>query len=213
MDQSLPTETEFSWVKDKISYSIDEAIASHDLDKATDLVRSLIKIAKISGRELTRVLYQFKSNWHVFNCTEAFEDWADRETGLHHHTIERYIRIESLLTKPELSVEVRKELADRNLAELFPIANMVEQGYEPTPDEWEDILIQPDETSIRTKVREIKGQEPRASALVLYMDESGSIWAVKDGTKKFVGSLELSDDSLIVRQAVDRIIKNTGILK
>lgn len=213
LDQSLPTEHEFGWVKEKVDRSIDEAIQSGDLNKATDLVRSLIKIAKISGRELTRVLFKFKENWAVFSSEEPFEDWADRETGLHHHTIERYIRIETLLTSNTLTPEVKKELADRNLAELFPIANMMEQGYEPTEDQWQDILRQPDENSIRTAVREIKGQEPRATALIISIDRNGSIWVSKENVKKFVGSLELTDDSLIVQQAIDRIVKNTGMLR
>lgn len=212
-DQSLPTEHEFEWVREKVDQRIDEAIEQADLDKATTLVRSLIKIAKISGRELTKVLFKFKQNWSIFQTEETFEDWADRETGLHHHTIERYIRVESLLTKPDISDEVRKELADRNLAELFPIANMVNQGYEPTEDQWQDLLIQPDETSIRSKVNEIKGAEPRSTSLSLRVDSHGTIWATKNGVQKFVGSLEVDDESEIVKQAIERIVKNTGMLR
>jgi hypothetical protein len=213
LDQSLPTEQKYILVRENVNQRIDEAIQDGNLDKATDLVRSLVEIAKVSGRELTRVLYKFKENWSVFGVDETFEEWADRESGLHHHTVERYIRIQSMLTNATIPSEIRSELSDRNLAELFPVANMVEQGFEPTEDEWRDILIQPDETSIRTKVREIKGQEPRANALSLSIDDSGSLWVTKDNVRKFVGSLEVTDDSPIVEQAIERITRNSGILK
>jgi hypothetical protein len=213
LDQALPTEFEFSYVRERVEQSINEAIAQKDLDKATTLMRSLVKVAKVANRELTRILYSLKVHWDVFDTQETFEEWADRESGLHPHTVERYIRIESLFHNQTLTHEVKKELADRNLAELFPIANMMEQGYEPTADQWQDILRQPDESSIRQSVREIKGQEPRPTALVIRIDEQGTIWAVKDNVKKFVGSLELTDDSVIVQQAIDRIIKNTGMLR
>lgn len=213
LDQSLPTEHQFQWVKEQINQRIEKAIQSANLDEATELVRDLVMIAKVAGKELAKVLYTFHEQWKTFDTQETFEEWADRTTGFHVHTIERYIRIETMLNKPEIPTEIRQELADRNLAELFPIANMVEQGYEPSSDQWESILIQPDEVSIRTKVREIKGQEPRATALVLRVDDVGSIWAHKDGAKKFVGSLEITDEEPIVKSAVERIIRNSGMLK
>lgn len=213
LDQSLPTESEFEWVTDRVNERIHQVIKDANLLQATELVRSLIKIAKVSGRELARVLHEFKHNWFVFDTQETFEEWADRETGLHPHTIERYVRIESLLTSPEIPETVRQDLADRNLAELFPIANMIEQGFEPTEKEWQTILLQPDETSIRATVREIKSQPPRASSLTLTLDSNGSIWAIKDSMKKFVGSLEISDESPIVKQAIERITRNVGMLK
>jgi hypothetical protein len=213
MDQSLPTVREFDWVAKQVTKRMEEAIQNRDLGKATELVQELIKIAKVSGRELARVLYQLESNWAVFDSKETFEEWADRESGLHPHTIERYVRVESLLTSAAIPEQVRSELSDRNLAELFPLANMIEQGYELTLKDWDKVLIQPDESSIRAVVREIKGQEPRSTALILSMDHSGSLWVTKDGERKFVGSLELEEDSPIVRQAIERITRNSGILK
>lgn len=213
MDQSLPTEEEFAEVRSRVDRTVADAIEAADLDQATNLVRTLVKIAKISGRELARVLYQFSSHWSVFKSEETFEEWAFRESGLHPHTIERYVRVESLLTRPDIPIAVRKELSDRNMAELFPVANMIEQGYEPTEDQWHKLLLQPDDSSIRGVVREIKGSDPRPTALVIRIDENGSIWAVKDGVRKFAGSLEIKDESPIVQQAIDRIIKNTGMLR
>lgn len=212
-DQALPTEDEFGWVKEKVSQMVSQVIEHANLDEATNLVRSLVKIAKVSGKELSKVLTQFKQNWSIFETDEEFEEWAWRETGLHRHTIERYIRIETMLSNPEIPQEVRKELADRNMTELFPVANMVSQGFEPTVDQWEEILSQPDETSIRSKVNQIKGAEPRSTSLTLRIDERGTIWAYKNGLNRFVGSLEIEDDSDIVQQAIERIVKNTGMLK
>jgi hypothetical protein len=213
LDQSLPTESEFQGVRERVTKLVNEAITTGDLDKATLLTRSLVKVAKVANRELTHILYNLNTHWEVFHTEESFIDWADREVGLHRHTIERYIRIEGLLTSPSIEPDIKKELSDRNLAELFPIANMIEQGYEPTRDQWDDILRQPDASSIGATVRDIKQLPPRPTALVIFLDESGTIWATKDNVRKFVGSLELTDDSEIVKQAVERITRNTGMLR
>lgn len=213
LDQSLPTGEEFAWVSEQVDQRIDKAIQHADLHEATRLVQQLIKIAKVSGRELTKVLYRFYQNWAVFQTEEDFLEWADRETGLHRHTVERYIRVESVFAKPSIPDEVKAELSERNLAELFPVANMVAQGYEPTAEQWQDILLQPDETSVRKKVMEIKGQEPRSTALMLSVDGSGALWATKDGVRKYVGHVEVEDEHPIVQQAVERLLRNAGVLR
>lgn len=211
-DQSLPTEDDFLYLRQRIASLTQSALENADLDKATHLVRSLVRVAKVSGRELARVLYQFSLHWADFRVEESFEEWADRTTGLHPHTVERYVRVEALFDLP-LPEEVRTDLTDRNLAELFPIANMTAQGYDPSPEQWEKLIRQPDEASIRAVVREIKEAEPRPSALVLRVDEHGSIWGHRDSRRKFVGSLEVADEDPIVQQAIERIRRTAGMIK
>lgn len=213
LDQSLPTGEESAWLDEQIDVRVQESIRSADLNQATALVRNLIKATKIFGKQVSKVLYQFYINWEVFGAEETFEEWADRETGLHAHTIERYVRIEKMLHNKDIEESIRKELADKNLTELFPIANMIDQGYVPDQEQWGDILIQPDEVSIRAKVRDIKGQEPRPTGLTLHQDSNGSLWAIKEGTRKFFGSLEISDPDPMVQQAIERVLRNGGILR
>jgi len=213
LDQSLPTEDEFDGIKEMVDRRALDAIQNGDLDQATKLVRGLIKIAKISGKHLSRTLFQFHNHWDAFGSNETFEEWADREIGLHKHTVQRYIRVEELLNNTSIPAEVRKELTDRNMTELFPIANMMEQGYEPEPEQWEKIISQPDEVSIRETVRDIKGQEPRPTGLTLRMDEDGSLWAYRGGERFFFGSLNVEDHSPAVEQAIARVTRNAGILR
>jgi hypothetical protein len=213
LDQSLPTDNEYLHVHNRVAHAIDEAISEGDLDKATDITRKMIKVAKVANKELSHILYNLNASWNVFKTTEPFLEWAHREVGFHKHTIERYIRVESLLISDRIEPDIKKELSDRNLTELFPIANMIEQGYEPTRDQWEDILSQPDASSIRQSVREIKEELPRATALILYLEETGTIWAIKDNVRKFVGSLELTDENEIVKHAIERITRNAGMLR
>ena len=213
LDQSLPTEKDFSWLKDEVDNRLSNAIQSGDLDAAGDLVEGLVKVTKASGKELAKVLYTLNTNWNVFNTDEAFLEWAYLRSGLHRHTIERYVKVEELFSGESVPEDIKPFLAEKNLAELFPIANMVDQGYEPDSDQWKDIILQPDESSIRNKVREIKEQEPRKTALILKIDDMGSIWAIKEGVRKFIGSLELSDEDEVVQKAIKRIITNSGILR
>ena len=213
LDQSLPTEKDFSWLKDEVDNRLSNAIQSGDLDAAGDLVEGLVKVTKASGKELAKVLYTLNTNWNVFNTDETFLEWAYLRSGLHRHTIERYVKVEELFSGESVPEDIKPFLAEKNLAELFPIANMVDQGYEPDSDQWKDIILQPDESSIRNKVREIKEQEPRKTALILKIDDMGSIWAIKEGVRKFIGSLELSDEDEVVQKAIKRIIANSGILR
>ena len=45
------------------------------------------------------------------------------------------------------------------------------------------------------------------------MDRTGALWANTKTDNKFIGSLEIDDESDIVQAAIERIIRSAGVLK
>lgn len=204
LDQPIPDD---DWAIQKVDEIIQEAVQKKDPYIAIHAVQSLVKIAKLSGRALAKLLHFLRYNWEVFNSDENFDDVVYVESGLHRHTIDRYIRVHQLL------LEAPVDLSQRNMKELIPIANKIAQGWEFEKEEWNKLANAPDYATLSQDLREMTDEKPRKSALILQIDQHGSLWATKEGQRKFVGSLEIDDEDEIVQKAINRICDNSGVLR
>lgn len=212
LDQPIPTDND--WVLKQIENIVEQAIEKNDPYIAINAFGQLYKVAKLAGLGLAKGLYLLKESWYKFNLDdETFKEMVYPKIGLHPATIDRYIETWEMLqtAAPE---KVRGKLQQQNIKSLIPIAKAVKQGYSIDADEWEELADAPDFATIAQIVREdIKNKPPRKGSLTLVIDSIGTIWAMYEDDRKFVGSLEIKDEDSAVQKAIERIISNSGMIR
>lgn len=211
LDQPIPDDDIF-W-EEEIDQILERAFREHDAEYAVNACENLVKIAKVTGKALATMLYKVKRHWDIFETTETFEEMVYPRIGLHPHTIERYVKIAEMFESHVIPKEFEEQVKQRNMGELVPIANAIAQGYEFDKDDWKRIIDAPDARSIGKEVREIKGQEPRKSGMMIMIDNRGTLWAIDKEDRKFIGSLEIKDDEPLVKKAISRIIDSAGVMR
>jgi len=196
-----------SEVDDIIRY----ALENKDPEYAFKYCNGLVRGMKENGIKLSKTLWMLESNWKQFDTGDEFVPTALDYMEIHEHTITRYVRVWEMFTHyiPESS---KDRLIERPMNVLIPVANAISQGYEIGDDVWKKLETSSQE-EVREFVREIKGTEPRKSALTLKLDTEGSIYGITNDGYYFIGSLEIKDDSEIVQKAIERIVSNAGILR
>jgi len=200
-------------ILEEVEIAITNAVQSKDVEVAFEFCKRMIGQMKRSGIALAKALWMINKNWNIFMIGDEFIPTTQEYTGLHYHTIERYVKVWEMLTN-YVPASFKEEIEQKNIKSLIPIANAIAQGYEVQDDEWERLAKAPDFNEISRIVREeIKDEAPRKNNLMLKLDGRGSIWAYTNEGAFFVGSLEIEDDNPTVKKAVERIVSNSGILK
>lgn len=197
---------------DRIDKILEDALKSKNAYIALDACKSLVQVAKISGLGLSKILYFIYYHWDEFGIDDNFEDIVYEYVGLHKYTVSRYVRVWGMHQEKKIPAKFEQEILQRNIKDQIPIATALKQGYKIDDRQWSELASASDFQEIAEIVREdIKGKDRRKGTLQLFIDKMGTIWATKEGTKRFVGSLEVKDKDEIVQQAIQRIIGNSGI--
>lgn len=211
LDQSL--QVDHIDILTEVDTFISGAIASKDVEYAFSFCKRMTDTMKRSGIALAKALWLIKHNWDIFQIGDDFEPTAQDYTGLHPHTIERYVKVWDMLIN-YVPAQLKEDALQKNIRSLIPIANAVAQGYEIENDTWDKLVKAPDYNEVSRIVREeVKEVNPRKSNLTIKVDQRGSLWAYANNGVYFVGSLEMKDENEFVRKAVERIITNSGILR
>ena len=212
LDQPIVTDN--GWILERIDVIIQESVQKHDAIIALNVCKQLVEISKTSGLALAKALYLIKINWDEYDVGDEFTNTVLDYTGLHQHTIDRYVSVWAMFANHNVPKDLLEEVIQRNIKDLIPVAKAIEQGYEIDRDNWEAIAEATDFAEVAKIVREdIKQKEPRKGSLQLYMDRTGTIWAFQNDERKFVGSLEVTDEDEVVQKAINRIINGSGIIK
>lgn len=212
-DQEIDTDD--NWLLDKIETIINESLSKHDVHIALNSCKTLKSIIKTSGIGLAKLLYLIYYHWDDFGMEDAFEDVVFEYVGLHRHTVERYVRVWGMYAEDKVPKQFVQKIMHRNIKDQIPIANALVQGYSITPETWEDLAEAPDYNTVSQIIlTDVKQAEPRKSSMKIFLDNQGTIW-VKKGreSRKFVGSLDTHSDEEIVKMAIQRIIKGSGMLE
>lgn len=211
LDQPTVLNIDLSWVDTQITTWIKET----NLDKAVEMVLEMKRAAQLSGMSLAIALYYLEKYWERFETDTNFFDEMMTRTGFHRNTITTYTKVGRLL-REEAPEDVREQLSNLRINQLVPIANAVAQGYEIETETWKELVDTEDETAVREIIRDdVREAAPRESALRLWVSRDGTIWAYKGkkSERKYVGSLEVDSDDEVTQKAVERIIKNSGMLR
>ena len=160
------------------------------------------------------MLYYIYSKWDEFGIDDEFEDVVYEYVGLHKYTVQKYVKVWAMHQENRIPAKYEQEILQRNIKEQIPIANALVQGYKIDDENWDKLSNASDFNEVARIVREdIKGKEPSIDALRLMIDDMGGIWVYKAGQKKLVGALNIHDDNEIVKQAIQRIMNNCGIME
>lgn len=210
LDQSI--ETDDLSILDRIDEILTEAIKKKNAYIAMDACKSLIQVTKISGLGLAKILYFIHTHWEEFGIEDEFNDVVYEYIGLHKYTVSRYVQVWGMHQENKIPEKFEKEILQRNIKDQIPIATAIKQGYVIEEEDWNKLANASDFQEVSQIVRQdIKGKERKKGTLIIFIDRMGSIWATKEGMKKFVGSLEIRDEDEMVQQAVQRIISNSGM--
>ncbi|OGH07418.1 MAG: hypothetical protein A2W22_03045 [Candidatus Levybacteria bacterium RBG_16_35_11] len=211
LDQSIPISVDT--VLDKVDTIFMQSLKEKDPYLALNEAKTVLQLANLSGWYLAKLLYLMEKNWTVYEIDDRFEDVVFSWMGLHRDTVSKYVKVWSLFAGTDVPESRKLQLLQRNIKDLIPIANAISQGYEIEDEDWEEISDAVDFNSLSEVMREIKGQEPRKNAMRIFMDNVGTLFVYHQDKEYFLGSLEVSDDNEIVKKAINRIIKNSGIIQ
>ena len=210
LDQSLPVNTseELQYVEEIFNQALKESDPNIMFGYMADIQKGF----QIKGMALCKSCYLMNEYWEAFEVGDNFLDTASEYLGIHRHTVERYIKIwEIFLVAPK---HVIPDLQQKGLNTLVPVANALAQGYEIEDKTWERIVDAPDNPSTQRIINEeVKDTAGRSSKLNIMLDRNGSLWAITKDERYFIGSLEVDDERDIVKKAIERLVKNAGVLR
>lgn len=204
-----------SWLLNRIDEVIKEARERKDAFVALNFCMQLKSVIKTSGLGLAKLLYLIYHYWDEFGMEDEFEDVVYSHVGVHRHTVDRYIRVWGMYAEGKVPQQFADEIRQKNIRDQIPIANALVQGYDIEQKDWENLAAAPDYNSVSQIIMEdVKGKEPRKSALHITIDGMGVMWVKKgDEPRQLVGTLEIHSESEIVKMAIQRIMKNAGIVE
>lgn len=211
LDQPIPIDNK--WILDRVDKIFNESLEKKNSSIIINACKALVQISRESGIALAKALCLLMEHWEAFNPSEPFRDVVYPQLGLHPLTIDRYIAVWKMLYE-KAPKELQDDLRQRNIRDLVPIATAISQGYEIEDKTWKELVVAPDTNTILKIVREdVKGKEPRKGSIQISLDNLGSLWAFQDGRRYFVGTLEVDSEELTVQHAIERLIRNSGILR
>lgn len=213
LDQALPIE--YDSILDDIQETLYDIIDSEQdneskANRALDVVVEMKQKVEKHGRAVVMALGIIEENWPSFGLDEEFIDYAFEKSGLHRHSIERYVKLYK-------SYKTHPALIDKPLKAAIPISNKLAQGFEFSDETWQKLDEAPDYQTVSSILSDYTGGSgERKNQLNLWMDRSGALWAyTKDDQRFFVGSLEVAvaKENPVIEKAIERITKNSGVLK
>lgn len=214
MDQDLSPLNSEQELLHRVKKEINAAADEHNIERAIKVCDYFQRAARLSGKSLAHALYTMYRRWNDFGISDEFIDYIYVRVGLHRHTVERYIKVARLLEE-SVPDDLRNAIENKGIQLLIPVAHAVSQGYDIEPSVWDRIASSTSYNEVKEVInRDVRHAQPREGALGLYVNRDGSILAYQgDQSPRFVGSLEVTDDDPVVQQAVERIVKNSGILR
>jgi hypothetical protein len=183
-----------------------EIVATRNFDIGFDFIRRIDEMGETFNRAKALMFNGMDKAWKpVEHEGETFLSAAVRETSLSPETIIRHTRSQALLNSGVIPGEFREaiELAPENCRSQ--IANMIEDGFEPTHKDWLAISeVARDRRMLGKVVRTIRKVEPRTNWSMFVIDEKGILWRLAKGKRETVGELYVFSDSQFVIEGIEK---------
>lgn len=213
LDQPVPL-----GIQDKAYREVDKllekSLEERDPIMALSGVRQLLRITRISGLALSKLLWSISERWNDYdNNGEKFRDTAFTETGLALATIDRYCAVWDLLVSNEIPNDYIEDIKAMPMRNLVQIAALHTQGYDVASEDWAKMAHAEDGASLSSIIREIKGKPARKSSLQIYLDRNGDLTAYSNGIPHLIGYLKLDEPDEAVQKAIQRLCKSAGVIE
>ena len=213
LDQPIPLAKQDETFS-KVDRLLERALEERDPMIALTGASQLLGIARISGLALSKLLHGVHDRWDEYeNNGDDFRDTVFETIGLTKATTDRYINVWEMLTCGVVPTVYVEDIKSRPMRDLVKVASLTAQGFDVKSEDWARMAHAADGTELDQIVRELKGKPPRKSSLQIYVERNGDINCMKEGRMKLVGYLKTDDDDPDVRKAIERIIKNAGLVE
>jgi hypothetical protein len=143
LDQDLTVDDE-DHILDKITAMLMDSIKEKNVRKALNIVHQLHNIIKISGLGLAKTLYLIKFHWKEFEINDDYTDTIASVTGLHKRTIQTYTTMWEMYETGKIPEKFEDRIMGKSTGILVPITQTLNQGYNISDDDWEELCNAPD---------------------------------------------------------------------
>ena len=190
-----------------------EIITLHDtgdVNRVMKVLDGLDSVEGITGHAKAKLLYSTNEWWKQNKEGENFSDHVESTTNLKKVTVDRYV----LVWKYVEDLTIPKEIAERPMRDLVPIAKTIAQGYEMGKAEWRKIGLTASDGELREVLRNIKGKAERKSARVIKMARDGSLYGYKNNQKYFIGYLNIkeAEQDIVLAEFIEKIKISSGVI-
>lgn len=210
LDQPMPLPAEAKeQMFQKIDETFEQAVAAKDPLILFNSGITLIQLGSLAGLGLAKAAHLLSTNWEVFEMQDTFFDIAFEMWGKTRTYLERLISIWDKYREDQMP----EALMDRPIKDQQAIAKMLDQGYEPTPDQWMKIEDAPDNSTLLREIRGIKGTEPRSSGKTFMLKRSGDVVVYVKGLPLHIGWLNVHEEQEEVKKAIEAIVSRVGMTK
>lgn len=184
-----------------------------DVALADNAIGSMLTMQKVVGRPLAKILWSVSEFWkRTDREKETGDTFEDYMTSLHDISdvqLRRYVRV----WKHTDNNNIPKAIQSRPMKDQIAIATMLEQGFDPSKEQWKRLEHAADNNEVLHIIRVIKKKPAKKGSLQLTLERDGSIQAWMDDKKTFVGFLNLKDESSngVLEKAITRIVTGAGM--
>jgi hypothetical protein len=211
-DQSVANDS--SAIEAEVAQVIEKAIQEKNVYLIFNKVTEFIRGFRSTGIGLAKILYLTKENWDKFGASDNYADMIFEGTGLSRTTIDRYISVWEKYATNVIPPEYQDRFKLMPMKNQVPVAHALEQGYEITKEQWQNIVNAPDNSSLLAEMRSIKGVEPRKGSMVIILKRKGDLVASYNGVTSFLGWLSINEENdPVVEKCIGRIVQGAGILR
>lgn len=194
--------------------SIDEEIErlykTGDVNRAAHVLNSLDSIDNVTGQAKAKFLFGMQSWYSANKPTENFGDYVESISDTKAVTVKRYTTVWKYVE----DCTIPKEIAERPMRDLVPIASTLSQGYEIGKAEWRTISLCASNSELLNVLRKIRGKKERKSARVIKLSRDGSLNGWKDNKKYFIGFLNIKEAETdgVLAEFIEKIKISSGVI-
>jgi hypothetical protein len=211
-DQTVPYDS--STVELEVSQLIEKAIQDRNVYLVIDKIKTFLGGFRANGIGLAKLLYLTKANWGQLEVSDNYADFLFETTGLSRTTVDRYISVWEKYEDNIIPTQYQERFKLMPIKNQIPVAKALEQGYEISDTQWQNIVNAPDNNSLLAEMRIIKGVEPRKGSLVMILKRNGDITATYEGKQTFIGWLSTNEENdPVTERCIGRIVQGAGILR
>jgi hypothetical protein len=194
-----------------IDATINQLKETGDISQVKIAVKTLLKLQKISGLSLAKLLYELYEWWQSFENkgNDDFYDWiiSDVSIELNRHTVDRYI----LVWQMHVQDVFPEQIKNRPIKEQIAIAKHLQNGYPIT--DWDELEMADNYADVGRILRKMKGVEPKKGSIQIYLERDGSLYVWSNDFSAFIGYLDIKNESEQVQKAINRILDHSGVIR
>lgn len=192
---------------------------SGDFEIGANTIRSMSSIGHAIGISKAKLLHGMWNLWQdqmQAKTEDSFFEYVADFAGMNNRVVvQRYIQAwDAVLFAPK---EHQQEMLAQPMKNLNALGSAIAQGFELSDDQWDKVASTSNNSEFLKVMQNVKGAAPRKSSLTIYLEKNGDLMAIMGNEIISIGYLDVNnlerDETGILRKSIERITKNTGIIR